>query len=80
MTTEAEAAERNAAWLADENNYALWFTPDAIRDHFDDDPRVTLASDERLRRVGMDALSTDTIYEAFHEALKEALENEGIRG
>jgi hypothetical protein len=83
MTNEIEQArlaeEKNAAYLADEKNYALWFTPDAIREHFDDDPRVQLATDERLLRVGMDALSCDVIYEAFHEALKDALENEGIR-
>lgn len=58
---------------------ALYFTPDAIRDHFEYDPRVTLASDERLRRVGLDALQADYIYEAFHDALVAALENEGIR-
>lgn len=53
---------------------ALWFTPQAIRDHFDGDEDersewVANATDEQLAAVGQDALGYDSIYREFHESL-----------
>lgn len=60
-------------------NLALWFTPDAIRDHFeaDDDERgkwVENATDEQLAAVGQNCLGYDAIYSAFHDALATEVE------
>lgn len=55
---------------------ALWFTPKAIREHFEDDSEgeiVTALSDEELTSIGEAALFDDGIYRAFHEALVSAL-------
>ena len=64
--------------LEDDPNLALWFTPDAIRDHFEDGESsyaelVEAATDEQLRAVGDDALSSDYLYSARHEVLVDAL-------
>jgi hypothetical protein len=75
--TDAQREAEHLAFLQDDNHLALWFTPDAIRDHFDSEA-VDALSDEALRLVGFSALSGDPLYEAFHEVLVLALEEEGI--
>jgi hypothetical protein len=56
----------------------LSFTPDAIREHFEnEDPDPTAGkTDEELREVGYTALTDDGLYRAFHEALVWALDHE----
>lgn len=60
----------------DEDNpqFALWFTPAAIRNHFDSDDdeigkAVEAADDETLSAVGDMAINGDSIYQEFHETL-----------
>lgn len=53
----------------------LSFEPDAIRDHFEadeDDPTEGL-TDDQLLDVAQAALSSDRLYETFHEVLVETL-------
>lgn len=56
---------------------ALFFTPNAIREHFegDDTDGVTVQamSDETLAAVGGAALTDDRLYRAFHDVLWSAL-------
>ncbi len=53
----------------------LSFVPDAIRDHFDgSSPGIEHLTDAQLELVGEYALNSDTLYAAFHEVLKEALD------
>lgn len=75
MTSSSREAE--LAFAADDNNLALWFTPDAIREHFEEDV-VGAASEETLRLAALNALNSDLLYEAFHQALVFGLEQEGI--
>lgn len=54
----------------------LSFSPDAIREHFDDDPEGALVAsldDATLAAIGEAALSDDALYEAFHQSLTAAL-------
>lgn len=65
--------ERDALAMADVA-LALWFTPDAIREHFADDDgeiaeAIAAATDEQLRAIGEDALQADVIYREFHDEL-----------
>lgn len=58
---------------------ALWFTPDAIREHFEagDDEIARLvkeADDEQLQAVGEDALQADVFYREFHDELRRSAE------
>lgn len=61
---------------------AVWFTPDAIRDHFDgaeddDDPRLIWAmsaSDEDLREVGNGCVSDDAMWSLFHVLIEENID------
>lgn len=60
-------------------NLALWFTPDAIRQHYDaldDDSAkwVEDATDEQLAAIGQDCLGHDSLYREFHEALEYEVE------
>lgn len=56
----------------------LSFEPDAIRDHFEDDPefadKIDTLNDETLHRIGLAALTSETVYRAYHIALATALE------
>lgn len=56
---------------------ALWFSPDAIRDHFDADedfePLLEAMSHEDLVAIGQQALMDDRLYENFHETLCDAV-------
>lgn len=64
---EADRAQRN--------DYVLSFEPGAIRDHFEadeDDPTQGM-SDEELLVVAEAALSSDRLYETFHDVLVETL-------
>jgi hypothetical protein len=59
---------------------ALWFTPDAVTQHFDGDNTVLAkavceASDKQLRQIGEGALGGDFIYREFHEGLRMAAED-----
>lgn len=61
-------------------NLALWFTPEAIRSHFegDDDEvsrAVEAATDDQLVRVGEACLCADTLYEEFHRLLTAVVED-----
>jgi hypothetical protein len=61
----------------DDRGMALWFTPQAIRDHFDacdEDPTEGL-TDEQLVEVGLECLTSDILYSAFHEVLMLSLED-----
>jgi hypothetical protein len=58
-----------------DEDLALWFTPQALRDHFDGDDSevaeaVLNADDDTLREQGQDALSSDILYSVFHEECK----------
>jgi hypothetical protein len=69
------AREGIDAYLRELYPHVLSFEPDAIRDHFevdDDDPTEGM-SDEELEGIGTTALQDDRLYEAFHEALSDAL-------
>lgn len=55
---------------------ALYFTPDAIRQHFADDEdeiatAVEKATDAQLREIGYYCISADTLYAEFHRLLVE---------
>lgn len=64
----------------DDPALALWFTPAAIRSHFDGDDDETAewvanASDEELREIGEACLSADSLYGLFHMLLINAIDN-----
>lgn len=66
--------------MSTEEELALSFEPQAIRDHFDgdDDNRsewIANATDEQLREVALECLSGDVIYNAFHESLRLAVDD-----
>lgn len=59
----------------------LWFTPDAIREHFDGDEAFAVvadADDETLTKVGEFALYSDRLYKVFHQLLVDGLIEEGL--
>lgn len=61
---------------------ALWFTPQAIRDHYDGDDTaearwVSTATDDQLADVGSSCLGDDVLYRTFHEVL-DAVIGEGL--
>lgn len=70
-------AVKTAPTPADRENdqrLALWFTPQAIRDHFDGDEgkigaAVREATDEQLATIGEWCLQADTLYAEFHRLL-----------
>lgn len=54
----------------------LYFTPSAIRSHFecdDDDPTENLTDDD-LAAIGAMAIQDDSLYRVFHEVLSFALD------
>jgi pyruvate dehydrogenase complex dehydrogenase (E1) component len=58
---------------------ALWFTPQAIRDHFDGSADeiaewVKDATDEELLSVGEEAIGHDYVLEAFASVLGDSVE------
>jgi len=58
---------------------ALWFTPQAIRDHFDGhggdiEAAVAFATDEQLRDVAEWCLNADALYREFDRFLVAAIE------
>jgi hypothetical protein len=62
---------------------ALWFTPAAIREHFDggdpgDYPGIEAATDEELEEVGAWCLSQDTLYRLYHSLLIDAAIDAGL--
>lgn len=78
--TFAELIARLKQAVADEQ-LAIWFTPDAIRDAFDtydEDDRhkvwVDKASNEELREIAQDCLGGDLIWRDFHETLEFAID------
>lgn len=70
--------------LVDSIPLRLSFTPEAIREHYEDGDGAELEdlSDAMLAKAGSYALSDDGLYRAFHEALEAALstvrEEEGL--
>jgi hypothetical protein len=55
---------------------ALFFTPDSIRAHFEGTEHADIVdamSDDDLKQFGIDALFSDTLMEAFHRVLCDAL-------
>lgn len=55
---------------------ALYFTPEAIRQHFEGDEgpladAVRDATDEALRLVGIECVTADSLYREFHRLLVE---------
>lgn len=55
---------------------ALFFTPGAIRDHFecsDYADKVDAMTDEELMQFGFDALVCDSVYDAFDRALRGSI-------
>lgn len=63
-----------------DTSLALWFTPQAIRDHFDGDEgpladAVRDAPEDKLREVGAMALGGDSLYAEFHRLLKVCAED-----
>ena len=67
---------------ADEDAHlACWVTPDAIIDAFDledeDDERkvwVKAADEETLREIGEECINSDTVWRAFHDSIRTAVE------
>lgn len=59
----------------DNNNLALWFTPEAIREHFETDPTDPLVglTDSDLVAIGEECLSADMLYELYHNLLVDAV-------
>jgi hypothetical protein len=69
--------------MSEPNPLALYFTPDAIRDHFEGDVIdnnedgglatwiVHEATDDQLRELGEACLTSDTLYSEFHRLLSE---------
>lgn len=62
--------------VENDTSLALWFTPVAIREHFDgasDDDEIAQwvnnASDEQLVSMGHNCLSSDILYATFHEVM-----------
>ena len=82
-----------AAWLVlkrRDESMAVWYTPQAIREHFDAsegeiEKWVEAASDEELAAVGEEAISCERVWTDFHESLIEAVrarihvENDSMR-
>ena len=55
---------------------ALFFTPGAIRDHFEHTEyadKIEAMTDDELAQFGFDALICDTIYDAFDRALRGSI-------
>lgn len=69
----------NAGQDEDNPQFALWFTPAAIRDHFDEDDSeigkaVEAADDQTLAAIGDMAIGDmaingDSVYRGFHDEL-----------
>lgn len=60
---------------------AVWFTPQAIRDHYvgDDSPAaewVREASEETLISIGLTCLDYDQVWETFHYVIDDAVTEE----
>lgn len=72
-----QAWEHTAAKPVDEDFYACWFTPDAIRDHFDSDVVDNLAPDQ-LWQIAEYCISADSLWDLFHELLVDAMSDIGI--
>jgi hypothetical protein len=54
---------------------AVWFTPSAIRQHFEGtywEKEVNDQSDDQLARIGAEATWDERIWKAFDEALRSA--------
>lgn len=51
---------------------ALWFTPQSIKDHFNNSDAIEALTDEQLVEIGTTALNDNLLYAAFHEALTAA--------
>lgn len=65
----------------EDDKLALWFTPEAIREHFEGDADqrtewVEAASDEQLVKLGEYCLSADPLYREFHRLLRDAVDNQ----
>lgn len=63
-----------------DSSLAVWFTPQAIRSHFETPATewhdvVANMSDEELRGIGDSCLSTDYIWEVFHQLLVGCLQD-----
>jgi hypothetical protein len=59
----------------------VWYTPAAIREHYDghpDDPTRGL-SDEQLAEAGQDAIADERTWETFGSVLETALAGSGVR-
>ncbi len=54
----------------------LVFCPDAIRQHFNEDPRVLSLPRETLLEIGAAALDDNALYAAFNKALCTAIEEQ----
>lgn len=59
---------------------AMWFTPDAIRDHFqdEDDDRgrwVEQASDQQLAAIGSECVNETVVCDTFRESLRRAVDS-----
>jgi len=67
----------NADWGTDAT-LRLSFTPDAIREHFEDadedDNPTTGMTDEQLAEIGEAALNDEILWREFHRALVAAFE------
>lgn len=60
--------------MPEDQTLRLSFEPQAIREHFEGDEGpladlVAIARDEDLRRIGESAITYDSLYRVFHEAL-----------
>jgi hypothetical protein len=71
MGTAVYQDSRGNAWS--EDRLALWFTPDAIRDHFEGSVPLDGISDAELVDIAVSVLEGDALYETFDRLLADAL-------
>lgn len=60
----------------EDENIALWFTPQAIKDHFDTEEGIsdfldTLTDKEIREEISWACINSDSLYKIFHELLRD---------
>jgi len=68
----APNADKRVALPPDVAQTALWFTAQAVRDHFDNG--VDDLPDEVLAQIGQEAQESDFLWAAFDDSMQEALD------
>jgi hypothetical protein len=66
---------QNGQGMTEDYSKAIWFTPDAIRDHYDgteDNPTIGM-TDEELKIVGRTALQDEYLWDVYSEVLGDTI-------